>query len=250
MNAARQVANAAGGTKPPSITTLFVDRMKREGRFEEWQEGLAKVQAETGQKFSQARWAAMRACGYTSPEEERRLQMLWRAKEEAKSEAAATAESEKKEDENSAFEAALAKLPAKGDRQTELDWIMSHVALTRRARGADKSAPVLITADDILSAAHGPAPSRAAAIRLQLFVDDPEELSKAMTFAVKRDEREDSTRNDSYIEDPGLDEVKRLLEAVRADSREERVAEAIELLEEAGYVLAKKPDAVSPSPAA
>jgi hypothetical protein len=197
-----------------------VERIKREGRFEEWKQTVATVQTETGHAFGQARWEAMRRMGYVGPDEERAQHAKWLAGEQAKTDHAATQVAQAQAalvDCDESFEAALATLALRADRQVENDWIMGHSALTRRARSADKDEPVRLTADDILRPSHGPSPSRAAAIRLQLFVHDPGELSKAMTAPVKKDDGIDSGRESELIEDKGLDEVRRLLGEVAGE---------------------------------
>lgn len=99
--------------------------MKREGRFSEWQKALATVQQETGKKYAQVKYTAIKQCGYHGPDHERQLHIHWLAMEQAKSQLSV----EQKVDADETFEAALAKLPLKADRDVELEWIMSHTAL-------------------------------------------------------------------------------------------------------------------------
>lgn len=223
-----------------SVTKLFVNRLTRQGRLDEWRSTLANVQAETGKGFGQAKWIAMKKLGYVGPDDERQRHEQWLAGEQAKADAAA----EQAAGSNAtliecdeAFESALAQLPLKADRQVENDWIMGHVALTRRARSSDKDAPVRLTGNDVLCASHGSAPSRAAAIRLQLFVDNPDELSKALTAPVKRDDGSESGKDDEVIEDPGIEELKKMLVPSGQNWQQWETNQAIELLTKKGYVI-------------
>jgi hypothetical protein len=219
-----------------SVCKLFAQRMAREGRTQQWQDAVASAQAESGKGFGAIKWSVMKSLGYESPERERELHAAWLAGEQAKTDdaAATIAQAQASVAEcDSSFEAALATLPLKADRQGENDWILSHLALTRRARSENKDEPVRLTADDILKSSHGPAPSRAAAIRLQLFVDNPDELSKALTAPVKKDDGIDSGRDSEFVKDDGIGEVERLLDQVSSES--ERIKDAVELLTSKGY---------------
>src|SRR6185312_12435944 len=60
-------------SKKPTVRTMFIERMKREGREPEWFATVKQLMAETGKGFWTVSWDAMRKMGYTTPAEEKRL---------------------------------------------------------------------------------------------------------------------------------------------------------------------------------
>jgi hypothetical protein len=69
--------NMGKEVKRQSVRKLFVERMKREGRGKEWFSTVKQVSKETGQRYGQAAWEAMRRLGYTGPEKERQLHQVF-----------------------------------------------------------------------------------------------------------------------------------------------------------------------------
>ncbi|MBW8883586.1 MAG: hypothetical protein JF612_02165 [Planctomycetia bacterium] len=118
--------------KKHTVCKLFVERITREGRLEEWKRTVADVQVETGQGFGQARWEAMRRMGYVSPGDERRRHERLQAAEEA--EETAVVDQAAKETQARAeleFEEALNQLPTDADPKVEINWIRNHPAMAR-----------------------------------------------------------------------------------------------------------------------
>lgn len=198
--------------KQPSVKKLFVERLTREGRRDEWRQAVRDAQRETGLQYGAAAWTAMRRLGYLDADNERALYAEWQASLKAKEQAVVEQQVEQKLDAarlDMSFEQALDSLPATADPRAEFEWIKGHVAMCRKSRMAD-DAPVVITADDVLCASHGAAPSRAAAIALQNFASAPNEFVKQMASFVKRTESSDPVK-DEFIADENLAEVERLL---------------------------------------
>lgn len=117
------------------------------------------------------------------------------------------------------FEEALAKLPTEQvDRRVEMAWIRNHPAMCRKARLKGNTEPVLMTADDIAGA-----PSRAAAILLQNWADNPKAFNDNFGFAlIKKDGGEgEGDKQGEVIPDPTLDEVERMLKEFSASLNSE-----------------------------
>ena len=68
-----QDGNAGQSSKRPSVRRLFVERMKREGREKAWYATLHRVMQESGKRYGQAVWPAMKLMGYAGPKREHEL---------------------------------------------------------------------------------------------------------------------------------------------------------------------------------
>ena len=194
--------------KKMDVRAKFQERMKREGREAEWLAVMKSVRTETGLKFGQAIWEAMKRMGYQGADVENRLYNEYLDAQKAKEDADLR---EKLGLINQEFEEALKTLPQRADYQAENDWILAHVAMTRRSI-LPPGQPVRITASDILHADHGPCPSRAAGIKLQHWANKPDEVYKNLAGVVKKPAGDGETTKEEYDED--LAEVERLLKEV------------------------------------
>jgi hypothetical protein len=202
--------------KDPSVCTLFVARMKHEGRHDEWKQTLVDVQAETGQGFGQARWEAMRRMGYVGPDDERQKHASLITGQQIKQVTVQNGVPDGIGEVPGAitFEDALNELPTEADPRVEIAWIRNHPAMARKARSSDSAQPVIISAADILNPSHGGAPSRAAAIQLQNWAENPTEFNKQFAGLVKKTDGGDTGKDLDIVVDDGLDEVRRLLKEV------------------------------------
>ncbi len=86
------------------------------------------------------------------------------------------------------YDKAIASLPDRASAAAEIDWIRNHEAMTRLDRIEDrtKATRIIITADDITKAQHGPAPSRAAVNELQHWCNRPEDFYKMILTEKKK----------------------------------------------------------------
>lgn len=241
---------AANDLKPPTVAKLFVDRLTREGRAKEWQETLATVQRETGKRFSQAKPEAMRRCGYKGPDHERGLHDAWLMSQKAEQAAEIEQRVEQRvgevEDSRS-FEDALKHLPLSADSAVENEWVLAHPALSRKTRSKNADEPVVITSADLLEANHGRCPSAAAANKLVHWANNPAKVFENLAIVMKKSDGADSARNDGYIEDPGIEEIERLLKAITDDCHEDRVKKAVELLRGDGYIVTPPGEQTTPA---
>jgi hypothetical protein len=189
-----------------NIKELFKNRMKREGRWTEWLAVLADVKQEMGRLDQATHWEAMRRMGYKSPYIERKK---WRKYEALHFKAIAFVEEERlkremaemkrleletveQEQAKIDFETAFIGLPNVAPPNEEWDWIGAHPAMMRQDRAPDKLKSVNLTADDVLKAPHGPAPSKRAVNQLQHWCNAPREFYKAMIGVHKKQQEGDS----------------------------------------------------------
>jgi hypothetical protein len=201
--------------KLPTVRALFVERMKREGREKVWYTTVKQVMQETGKKYGQVAWEAMRRMGYEGPDKERQLyQEYLEDGEKSKLQRQIDAERLRIRDKQitEEFEQAVLTLPDKAPISVEIDWISAHPAMFRRAREKDKTKNILLTPEDILFTTHGPAPSRAAVVALQHWINFPLQFHKEiLSEQIKHKEDREATK---VNEDMGLEDVKRLLQQV------------------------------------
>lgn len=209
--------------KPVHPRKLFYQRMEREGRSKKFQARVKEIQTLTGKLWGQARDMVMKEpeWGY-SAKTERKLHEEYLAnlhKTSAQQEMDKIRDEIREERKLENFEDALASIPAAtASRQVEIDWIRAHPAMTRKDRQSDKTKPVLIDANDILYAKHGPAPSRAAVQALQHWVNLPHEFHKQLLAEYKKSVEEQQARE--AVADTGLSEIERLLKEVEDATRE------------------------------
>lgn len=112
---------------------------------------------------------AKREFGYESNSREREL---WDLRHEISSRA-----NEEEEREHRRFAEAIATLPTQAPLAAEIEWVRSHPAMTRRQRSGERG-PLVLTAEDVLDPANGPAPSQSAVQQLQVWSDKPAEFFK------------------------------------------------------------------------
>jgi hypothetical protein len=188
--------------KPSDGPGDFHARLRREKGTEEWQKVCARIKELIAQGVNQgaANWQAYREFGYLGAAKEAKLR---KAHEAQHGPVMIEDRPNPKE-----FDDALARLSTNPvDQKIEIAWIRNHPAMCRKARQDDNTKPVKMTADDIKDA-----PSRAAAIQLQNWADNPREFNKNAAFLLKRlDENAESAKDSEYYPDPNLDDVKRML---------------------------------------
>lgn len=202
---------------------MFVERMRREGREQEWYSTVKAVRADREARgdsagFSQSTWEAMRKLGYEGPKQERALYEEYLKREAmGKLRAQIKAEQDEIREEQKAenFEQAVKMLPDHAPTKVEIDWIRAHPAMARRARAKNNIDPVLIDVDDILCPPHGRAPSKSAVHQLQHWANSPNEFFKQLLAEQKKATGDEAAAK--VVEDD-LSEVEQLLKTVRAGS--------------------------------
>lgn len=212
----------------PKVSTMFKQRMAREGRAQELSERVREVIRETGMGYSSALEVVMPQMGYLNQQAEitlyrRHREECLRDSVEASIEAAAelereesrlTAEEQAAQKAEEEFEAALATLPANATKARELEWIEAHPAMMRHSRmkATGKEGPVIITAADVLDAPHGVCPSRAAAVQLQHWANNSTKFfEQIMSEAKKKSSDGAGSAIEGEVEDD-LSEVEGLLD--------------------------------------
>lgn len=187
---------------------LFLDRLRSEGRIAEWNTEVMALEKENP-KFPRSTVALMvqKKLGCLGYVEEKRLAQL------AKEKAAEAAKVRIMDD----FEKAVAGLPDRAPQAVNLDWISAHPAMARKSRQSsrDNMNEILLTADDVLRAPHGPAPSKAAVYALQHWANHPADFFKAVLSEQKKKTKEGGSSEGVVEEDVGLDEIERMLEEMR-----------------------------------
>lgn len=212
-------AQPAKAEKKDSVQKLFIQRMKREGREQEWFTVLRRVQDVTGKSYGQAIWPAMKELGYTDPKLERELHAKYlknihrtAAENEIREERAELI----KEQEVHDFESAVRSLPDKAAIPVELDWIRAHPAMARKNRNKNDLDRVLVDVNDILYPSHGAAPSKAAVYQLQHWCNCPHEFYKQL-LSEHRKATEGEAAKAAASKDVGLEEIEQLLAEVSND---------------------------------
>lgn len=202
--------------RPLSTRRLFVARMIRSGREQEWYATVKKLQAETGKQFGAISMQAMQAMGYEGPDREREIDAAWQAEERAKLKTPLQVQLAEIRAERviETFEQALASLPDHAAVQDEMDWVRAHPAMFRKSRNTDKTKDILITLNDILHAGCGPAPSRSAVVTLQHWCNCPHEFFKGMLSEHKKITEEEAKKNNAQ-RDVGIGDIERLINEVK-----------------------------------
>jgi hypothetical protein len=207
--------------KRHSVRKLFVERMKREGRGQEWRTVIKQVMQDTGKRYSQAIWEAMRKMGYIGPEKEHQLHDEFQAKgQKTKLQRQIDEERQQIREElmTESFEQVMKTLPNKAPISVEIDWIVAHPAMARRVRESDKTKNILITPEDILFAPHGPAPSKSAVVTLQHWAMFPQQFFKEILDEHLKHSEDFPTTQDKQESD-GLEEIEKMLKQIRGGSR-------------------------------
>lgn len=202
--------------KEPPVTHLFLSRIRREGRWNEWLKTVKRLMDETGKDFVRVRSTAMRELGYVDAKTERWLDEKYRT-EIPKSALQLQIEHEKKEiaEERRVedFEEAVRMLPDHCPASVVMDWVAAHPAMTRLARSKDKTKLIMITADDILLAPNGRAPSKEAARSLQHWANCPHEFFKQRLSEQKKAKAGDETSAKMDM-DEDIEKIEQLLREV------------------------------------
>jgi hypothetical protein len=219
-------------TKPkrPGVRVMFSMRMKREGRYEEFQSALAEVIKErsaTGAVVDTrfATTEAMRRMGYQGEAEEKKNHRAWersQVKHGAEREEEIIRASQKRQADIAAlddeerqlrFETAVSTLPNAADPIREWEWMGAHPAMMRKDRARTDLKRIELTEDDVLRPPHGPAPSKRAVGQLQHWCNNPREFYKAMIGVHKK--QQEGTDGEPLDADEDLAEVERLLKEVK-----------------------------------
>lgn len=215
--------------REPRVSTMFKQRMQREGRGQELNERVRAVSRETGMGYASALHVVMPQMGFLNSESEIRLYRQHRRKcyesdlEEGlrvSAEREELSKAERAEEESHArleeeFERALSQLPSNAKKWQELEWIEAHPAMMResRMRAIGKDGPVVITAEDILNAPHGVCPSRAAAVQLQHWANNSVKFFEQIMSEAKKKSSDGSgdEKKSGEVEDD-LSEIEGLLD--------------------------------------
>lgn len=200
--------------KPPTPSKLFHARMIREGRDKEYHAKLKAVM-EQGINYGTASWRVKMEMGYAGPAGEKKL-----AAEHAQTlhlSSAQVAQAKEKvvvqqQRALSAFERAVAGLPNTATRDSEIEWLRAHAAMTRMNLSPDGKR-VFITIDDLLHAAHGPCPSKAAATQLAHWVNQPDKFFE-MILSVDKKRGESDPEDEGVVKDLGIADVERLIREI------------------------------------
>ena len=179
---ANKIANYFKGSE------IFEFRLEHEQKLMDYREEI-KAQVAAGKNPLQAKKAAQTKFGNTSLKEERekyaeRLKAPQdELKREATNERARRAHTKQR---NLPFEKVLADLPPTASPASEMDWIKSHPAMSRKDRSRNTTDKVLVTPEDISASPNGPCPSRTAAQQLQHWVNRPEQFYKDVLSETKK----------------------------------------------------------------
>ena len=206
--------------KPKRLTIQkkFVERMDREGRGADWRTLVKRLMQETGKRYGQVIWDAMREMGYSSAKEENRLYKEFLESEKSKQDALIEYKAEAKAEEISggppaSFNEVFKVLPDLAPAAIEIGWIRSHPAMARKSSSGRAHDPVEITAKDIEGA-----PSKGAVIHLQHAANHPSEFFKALQSEWKKETEAEEQKAEARVEDVSLEEVRRLLKEVTGGS--------------------------------
>lgn len=189
---------------------MFLERMRRAGREKEWYVRVKQVMADQNIRYGAAQPIAMKQMGFENWEAEVKLHEEYLLSLRSTTRVMQEEIREEKKQEN--FEEVLAGLPNNADPKTEIDWISAHPAMLRKNRQKDATKQILITADDLLTTAAGPAPSKAAIAKLQHWANAPHEFFKNYTGDKKSIEVEKKEGGGST--DASVEEINALLDSL------------------------------------
>lgn len=197
--------------KRETVRKIFVERMKREGRSEEWYRLLKEVMTAEGCRYNVASHKVMALMGYEGPKKEWEIHAAWVAEEQAKLKTPTETLREELREERRVqnFEEAIASLPPNAPLEEVTKWIEAHPAMARKSRSNNPSRDVVITAEDIYPK-HGRAPSRSAVMALQHWANHPREFFNSVYTPVKK-MTESGSAAGGAAKDVGIDEIERLL---------------------------------------
>ncbi len=198
----------------PSAIEMFSDRMTREGLRDEFRRRICERMKELGPgSMGKATSEIRKEMGYKGAKEERKLYEEYAANLHKTSlqvamEKQITEIREEKKVEN--FEESVRMLPLRAPMSEELEWVRLHPAMGR----GDDDHPTVVTADDILCAPQGKAPSQGAVRLLKHWVKRVDKFFELMMSEQKKMTEESNARSEG-AKDVGLDEVERLLAEVK-----------------------------------
>ena len=123
------------------------------------------------------------------------------------------------------FEEAVSQLPPFCDDADEIDWIRAHPAMARKARQSalGEAGSVVITADDILNANHGPAPSQSTAYALQHWSNRPEKFYERVLQDQQKGIDNERKREEEVEELDDLEYLDGLIDTIESELIAERV---------------------------
>lgn len=153
---------------------LFLDRLKHEGRYDQYEPTILEVMAETGSTSRlSAQHEAMKRLGMKPPDEERRLagERGWRAPVEFEGDPEVTPE----------ILGSLG-LPMNAPRLAELEWVSGHPLMVMATDGTAKAK---VKVSHALKPPHGEAPSVTAVSMLAYYATKPGELYKMLAGVAK-----------------------------------------------------------------
>jgi hypothetical protein len=197
----------ASSTSP---NALFADRMRREGRYNDFKSRMDAYMQEHGVRWGQAVKKVMGEFGYISPKDERQKAAQWEA--DCLVHGLKERKGRKAFDEEirlDSIELIIAQLPPTALPSVEMDWIRSNIALVRRALNPAQET-VKIFPEDLKGC-----PSRAAAIMLINSADDPGDFFKQVLSEHKK-KTEGGVVEGAKAESPAdMEELRRQLEEIK-----------------------------------
>lgn len=214
-----------------NLIKLFKERLKREGRYDIYMARVEELKqhhpgGQTGMDAAQvgreAQAKAREEFGFLGkgevPVSKEFLDAQYLERRARKQRDAQKQYRQKKRDR--VFLEALAALPHTTDPAKEMDWVGSHPALLRQARGevTEDTGKVLITVADVTSSIVGPAPSKRAVIILQNQVDSPTDFLKVLLSEHKKAQGSGDVGEGNEAVDLTIDEVRKMLAATDGDS--------------------------------
>lgn len=196
--------------KPP-VKKLFTERLRREGRWQEFSKAVADLSAAEGCVFNVAFKRLMPQYGFESAKEE--WKHFCKYLRENGLDPKGFSETGIPDYE---FFRALDTLPANAPVSVEINWILAHSAMLRFHRGSGEA--VRITESDILHATHGPAPSRQAVIKLQHWANHPDKFfQQVLTEDKKQIEQAEDVASETKED---FSDIHALLEEVKGKPSE------------------------------
>ena len=193
--------------KKMSVRAAFGERMKREGRYKEWMARAKQIAQENGRGLGNSLWIAMKEFGYEGPKTEWNKYWDWVEQERDKTQR--EKEQVKAERKDMDWNAAIAELPDSAPTSVEMNWVRAHEAMTRIYR-SPKGESIVITADDLLGAEHGPCPSKPAANLLQNYVNRPDKFFD-MVMTEHKKKTDGGEGSSEVVEDAGTEDIERML---------------------------------------
>jgi hypothetical protein len=163
----------------PDAKKLFTDRLKHEGRYDQYEPTLLQVMTETGATSRlSCQHEAMRRLGMKTPDEERVL-----AKERGYTEQIEF-DGDLEVDEQIVGSLGL---PMNAPRLAELEWVSGHplMVMAKEQTKGDAGKGVKVLLSHVTKTPHGQAPSVTAVSMLAYYVNKPGELYKVLGTVAK-----------------------------------------------------------------